>query len=181
MPERSGYLEEYVEFWSARSEVNRIWVSVYTPQLNERSPEISTSEDRAVLARKLPSLAVRYRKLLFNQGLAQALIRPPENPDDCVFAKMSANYSADFQTRVEPCVFGGTPDCSQCGCAISTGLHWIRNVKLAGPLQIDHFIGSSVKVGRLMNRFRSAVPRPSRWMPTPTPPDRKAEFVQIQY
>ena len=32
MVERPGYLEEYVRFWSARSEVNRIWVSVYTPQ-----------------------------------------------------------------------------------------------------------------------------------------------------
>src|ERR1700688_3632651 len=30
---RPGYLEEYVAFWSARPEVNRIWVSGYTPQI----------------------------------------------------------------------------------------------------------------------------------------------------
>ena len=37
MMERPGYLEEYVAFWSARPEVNRIWVSVYTPQIGEQS------------------------------------------------------------------------------------------------------------------------------------------------
>jgi len=178
--ERAGYLEEYVAFWSARPEVNRIWVSVYTPQVGERSPETLTRVDRAALARQLPSLALRYRKLLFNEGLAQALLRPPENPDDCVFAKMSANYSADFETRVEPCVFGGTPDCSQCGCAISSGLHWIRKVKLAGPVKIDHFIASSVTVGRWMSRLRSRAARPSRWKPAAAPPDRKTELVQIE-
>ena len=178
--ERAGYLEEYVAFWSARPEVNRIWVSVYTPQVGERSPETLTRVDRAALARQLPSLALRYRKLLFNEGLALALLRPPENPDDCVFAKMSANYSADFETRVEPCVFGGTPDCSQCGCAISSGLHWIRKVKLAGPVKIDHFIASSVTVGRWMSRLRSRAARPSRWKPAAAPPDRKIELVQIE-
>ena len=60
---------------------------------------------------------------------------------------MSANYSADLKSRVEPCVFGGTPDCSQCGCAISSGLHWIQTVKVAGPLKVKHFVGGSVGVG----------------------------------
>jgi hypothetical protein len=180
MLEREGYLEEYVDFWSGRSEVNRIWVSVYTPQIGERSPEILTPEDRAALARQLPPLALRYRKLLFNEGLAQALLRPPQNPGDCVFAEMSANYSADFQTRVEPCVFGGTPDCSQCGCAISSGLHWIRAIKLAGPVKIDHFIAGSVKVGLLMSRLRSRGARPSRWKPSTPHPDHKIELIQIQ-
>jgi MoaA/NifB/PqqE/SkfB family radical SAM enzyme len=180
MLQRADYLEEYVEFWSKRPEVNRIWVSVYTPQVHEQSPETLTPQDRAALASQLPALALRHRKLLFNAGLGQALIRPPQNPDDCVFAKMSANYSADFETRVEPCVFGGTPDCTQCGCAISSGLHWIRKTKLAGPVTIDHFISGSVMVGRWMSRLRSGAPRHGRWKPTPTPPDRKTELVQIQ-
>jgi MoaA/NifB/PqqE/SkfB family radical SAM enzyme len=177
---RAGYLEEYVDFWSARSEVNRIWVSVYTPQVGEQSAEMLTPGDREALARQLPPLALRYRNLLFNEGLARALLRPPKNPGDCVFAKMSANYSADFETRVEPCVFGGMPDCSQCGCAISSGLHWIRTIKLAGPVKIDHFIAGSVKFGRLMSRLRSRSAQPSRWNPTATHPDRKIELVQIQ-
>src|SRR5712664_1902641 len=144
---RPDCLEEYVNFWSARAETNRIWVSVYTPQIGEQSPETLTQEDRETLAMELPSLEKRYPKLLFNEGIANAFLRPPKNPDDCLFAKMSANYSADFEPRVEPCVFGGTPDCSQCGCAASSGLHWIRGIKIAGPVKVDHFISSSVKIG----------------------------------
>lgn len=169
MLERADYLEDYVAFWNSRPEVNRIWVSLYTPQIGEQSPEMLTPSNRAVIAAKLPTLARRYPKLLFNQGLAQAILVPPKNPGDCVFAKMSANYSADFSTRVEPCVFGGTPDCSQCGCAASTGLHWIRGIKLAGPLKINHFIAGSIRVGLLMNRLRSNAPRPPRWNRTDTP------------
>ncbi|HEV2246134.1 MAG TPA: hypothetical protein VGW37_05730, partial [Terriglobia bacterium] len=118
--------------------------------------------------------------LLFTEGLAQAFLRPPENPGDCIFAKMSANYSADLETRVEPCVFGGTPDCSQCGCAISSGLHSIRRIKLAGPVKIDHFITASVNVGRLMSRFRSRAVRPSRWKPPTIHPGQKNDLTQIR-
>jgi hypothetical protein len=177
---RAGYLEEYVEFWSARPEVTRIWTSVYTPQVGEQSPEILTPDERVTLARQLPSLALQHRKFLFNEGLAQALLRPPNNPDDCVFAKLSANYSADFKTRVEPCVFGGTPDCSQCGCAISSGLHWIRGIRLAGPLKVNHFIAGSVRVGRLMNRLRLRPARPSRWNSTTVLADSKSKLIQIR-
>jgi len=181
MLERPGYLEEYVNFWSARSETNRIWVSVYTPQIGEHSPEMLTPANRETLARELPSLEKRYPKLLFNDGIANAFLHPPKNPDDCLFAKMSANYSADFETRVEPCVFGGAPDCSQCGCAASTGLHWIRGVKVAGHVKIDHFISSSVKIGLMMNRLRSRAARPARWKPSATPQGPKDDkLIQIQ-
>ena len=180
MLERAGYLEEYVNFWTARPEVNRIWVSVYTPQVGEQSPEMLTPEDRISMARQLPPLAKKYRKLLFTEGLAQALLRPPKNPSDCVFAKLSANYSADLETRVEPCVFGGTPDCSQCGCSISMGLHWVRDVKIAGPVKVNHFMAGSVKIGRAMNRLRSRAGRTSRWNSAPTPPDDKTNLIQIQ-
>jgi organic radical activating enzyme len=180
MLQRESYLEEYVSFWNAHPEVDRIWVSVYTPQMGEQSPETLTPADRATLARQLPALAKRYPKLLFNEGLAQAVLRPPENPGDCVFAKMSANYSADLATRVEPCVFGGTPDCSQCGCAISSGLHWVRTIKLAGPVKIDHFIATSVNIGLLMSRLRSRASRPSRWKPPAVRPQPESELIQIQ-
>ena len=179
--ERPGYLEEYVKFWSARPEGNRIWVSVYSPQIGEQSAEMLTPENREALARELPVLAEKYPKLLFNEGLAKAFLHPPKNPDDCLFAKMSANYSADFKTRVEPCVFGGTPDCSQCGCAASSGMHWVRGMKVAGPVKVDHFISSSVKIGLMMNRLRSRAARPSRWDRSHTPGDSSGDkLVQIQ-
>src|SRR5712691_3730991 len=38
MMKRPRYLEEYVAFWQARPEVNRIWVSLYSPQRGEHTP-----------------------------------------------------------------------------------------------------------------------------------------------
>jgi MoaA/NifB/PqqE/SkfB family radical SAM enzyme len=180
MLERAGYLEEYVAFWSGREEVNRVWVSVYTPQIGEQSAEMLTVGDREAVARELPELAKRYPKLLFNEGLARAFTKPPKNPDECVFAKMSANYSADLTSRVEPCVFGGTPDCSQCGCAASMGMHWVRGVNVVGGLKVGHFMGTSIKIGLLMNRLKSSAHKPDRWTPGAHRPSGDDALVQIE-
>jgi len=175
---RPGYLEEYVSFWSARPEVNRIWVSVYTPQVGEQAPEMLTPEDRVLLAQQLPSLHRLYPKLLTTTGIADAIVSPPANPEECLFSKMSVNYSADFKSRVEPCVFGGTPDCSQCGCAISSGLHWIKSIKLAGPLKIDHLVRGSIGIGLLANRLRQHSTHLPRWRSGGAKP--LDDLVQIQ-
>src|SRR5215467_11089172 len=179
MLERVGYLEEYVKFWSARREVNRIWVSVYTPQVGETAPEILNQSERLALAEQLTTLSSSYRKLLFSQKLATAFLSPPVNPDECIFAKMSTNYSADFQTRVEPCVFGGAPDCSQCGCAASIGLHGIQATQLVGPVKIGHFIATSVGIGRFVNRLQSRKTSP-RWDRTRIPPNADIRLVKIK-
>lgn len=179
MLERHGYLEEYVSFWSARPETNRIWVSLYTPQIGEQSAEMLSPDDRAAVARELPPLVARYPKLLMNKGIAHAFLEPPRKPSDCVFSRLSTNYSADLRTRVEPCVFGGTPDCSQCGCAISSGLHWIRTIRMAGPVKIDHFIQGSIRTGLLVNRLQTRAVRPSRWTSGGAQPPRHDDLVQI--
>jgi MoaA/NifB/PqqE/SkfB family radical SAM enzyme len=180
MLERADYLEEYVAFWGARLEVNRIWVSLYTPQIGEQSPEMLTPEDRSYVASELPRLAKKYSKLHVNAGIGRAFLHPPKNPDDCLFAKMSANYSADLETRVEPCVFGGTPDCSQCGCIASSGLHWIRSVKVAGPVKVGHFVRGSVSIGSFVNRLRPRGIQPSRWGSGGPQVRAKTELVQIE-
>jgi len=177
---RPGYLEEYVSFWSARPEVNHVWFSIYTPQIGEKSKEILTPEDRDLMARELLSLKPRYPKFLFPEGMSRAFLQPPNNPEECLFSKMSANYSADLQSRVEPCVFGGTPDCAQCGCAISGALHWIRTIKVAGPLKIDHFVRGSIGVGRFVNRLRSQAIQNSRWQSGEGNPKTGTDLVQIR-
>jgi len=168
MLQRPGYLEEYVSFWSARPEVNRIWVSLYTPQQKETTPEMLSPDNRAFLARILPPLRERYPKFLMSPGIAAAILNPPDNPQECLFAKMSTNYSADLQSRVEPCIFGGTPDCAQCGCVISVGLHHAQSVRLAGPLKIGHLVKGSVAIGSVLNRFRKGAEKPSRWIHEPS-------------
>jgi hypothetical protein len=179
MMERAGYMEEYVSFWSARREVNRIWVSLYSPQQGENTPEMLLPEHRAMLAKTMPPLRERYPKLLMSPGIAQALLHPPSNPQECLFSKMSTNYSADLKSRVEPCIFGGTPDCTQCGCVISAGLHYAQTIRVAGPLKIGHLVKGSVFVGSFLNRFRNPAEEPSRWN-MPAGHQKGDELVQIR-
>jgi MoaA/NifB/PqqE/SkfB family radical SAM enzyme len=174
---RASYLEEYVAFWNGRPEVDHIWISLYSPQMDEESPERLSAEDRDRVARELPPLGAKYPKLLIPEGMARAFVSPPPNPQSCVFSRMSVNYSADLQSRVEPCVFGGNPDCSQCGCSISSALHWIQSERIAGPLRVGHLVTASLSIGSAVNRLRRRERPPTRWQPGPT---SRPPLVQIE-
>lgn len=179
MAARTGYLEEYAAFWNARPEVNRIWTSLFSPQAGEHSPEILTPDERRSVAEQLPRLRSVYPKFFMNEEIAQAFLAPPERPQECLFSKLSTNYSADLKTRVEPCIFGGTPDCTQCGCAISSGLHSLKTIPVVGPLKIGHLVRGSIGIGRLVNRLRSGSPRPQRWQSLPVNAGSKTGLVRI--
>lgn len=161
--EQSSYLEQFLAFWSARPEVNRIWFSVYTPQRGESTPEMLLPQQRIRLAEDLPAMARRFPKLMLPGNMAHAFAEPPENPAACLFSKMSVNYTADLKTTVEPCVFGGDPDCSQCGCSISAGLHWIGGLSAVGPLKVQHLVRGSMAIGELVNRAVPHHTRLPRW------------------
>lgn len=178
MLEREEYLEEYVRFWNARPEVCHIWVSIYSPQRGEQSAEQLSAEQRARVARELPRLRALYPKLLTPQGYAQALLHPPTSPEKCTFSRLSKNYSADLKTHVEPCVFGGDPDCSQCGCSASAAAHFISEIKVAGPLKAKHLLHGSMRIGSAMARLqRVAIPA---WRQRGRAvPEREQELVQI--
>jgi organic radical activating enzyme len=163
MAEKPGYLEEYLSFWNARSEVVRIWASLYTPQKNEDTPEILSAKQRDAVAQGLRELQSRYPKLLMNDGIAEAIQSPPSTPGECMFARMSTNYSADLLTRVEPCIFGGVPDCSQCGCAISSGLHWLKTVRVAHIVKVETLVNSSVAIGSVVGNLRRGYQVHPRW------------------
>lgn len=179
MTQRAGYLEEFVAYWNARPEVERIWVSLYSPQVGEESAERLTQQDRELVAATLPELQARYSKLLMNAGMARALLSPPSNPGACMFSKMSNNYSADLKTRVEPCVFGGTPDCSQCGCMATTGIRFVEETRLLGPLKAGHLVNASVGIGSAMNRLRESA-TPARWKANFPSTSRDQDLVQIE-
>ncbi len=179
MMQRAGYLEEFVSYWQARPEVDRIWVSLYTPQLGERSAEKLAPGDRETIAATLPELQLRYPKLLMGAGMAKALLSPPANPGKCVFSKMSTNYSADLKSRVEPCVFGGAPDCSQCGCTATTGMRFVEEFKLLGPLKAGHLVNASVAIGSAVNRWRENSAMPARWR-AQLPQMPEQDLVQIE-
>ena len=163
MLRRKGYLEEFLAFWNVRAEVVRIWVSLYTPQRNEHSAEMLSASERLAVAEELKMLQPNYPKLLMNSGIARAIELPPATPNECMFSRMSTNYSADLKTRVEPCIFGGAPDCSQCGCAISAGLHWLKTVRLGRLVKIETLVNRSVEFGSVLGQLRSEYRPQPRW------------------
>lgn len=165
MMRTAGYLEEYLAFWTARPEVDRIWLNIYTPQVGERSEEVLRPEDRHTLVAELPKLKRRFPQLLMTEGIAKAFDAPPASPDNCTFAKMSLNFSADLKTPVDPCFYGGQPDCSQCGCAVTAGLHWVGQMPLLGPLLVRHVMDGSIAFGSLVNQMRNGGVDGIRWKP----------------
>jgi hypothetical protein len=94
-----GYMDRYLAFWNAQDEVNRIWVSVCTPQFEEDSPERLNGHDRQPLSEYFASIAGKYPKLTMHKGLMDAFLEPPFNPGTCLFSKLSVNYTADLKTR----------------------------------------------------------------------------------
>jgi len=156
--QRDGYLEEFITFWSARDEVARIWISLYTPQIGELSAEKLTPDDRRRAIADLRRLRQRFPKLTLPEGLLDAYARPPQSPDECVFARTTRSVSADLTTRITPCQFGGRPDCSNCGCMESAGLAAIGRHKLMGVLPGGKILDGSMRVGRVVERVRGPEP-----------------------
>ncbi len=116
-----------------------------------------TAESRRRLLDELPELKRTYSALILPHGAVEAFADPPQDPNHCTFARVSVNYSADLTTRIEPCFFGGNPDCSQCGCAVSAGLHWLHERPLAMGLKAAHLVDWSLACGRLAPRRVPAV------------------------
>jgi sulfatase maturation enzyme AslB (radical SAM superfamily) len=159
--EQPGYFEEYLQFWNARPEVSRILVSLYSPQRGEHSPEMLPAERKPEVADRLHVLSQTYRKLLAPRCITDAFVHPPDSAAHCVFARISRNYSSDFETAVQPCILGGDPDCEQCGCAVGAALHGVADVSLAGPLRVRHLINWSTGIASAVTMLRG-VPDPAR-------------------
>jgi sulfatase maturation enzyme AslB (radical SAM superfamily) len=153
---RAGYLDEFLAFWSARDEVEKIWVSLYTPQIGEISDERLRPSDRDRVVADLLALRIRHPKLALPKGLIEVYANPPDSPDECVFARTTRVISADLTTRVTPCQFGGAPDCSNCGCIASAGLAAVARHRLLGVIPVGSIFKNSFKLGQRVKRLRPA-------------------------
>jgi MoaA/NifB/PqqE/SkfB family radical SAM enzyme len=152
---RDGYLEEFVGYWSDNPHTNQIWVSLYTPQVGEESPERLDAHDRERVVAALMTLRTRFPKLRMPKGMIQVYAEPPRTPDECIFAQTTTCLSADFQHYISPCQFGGTPDCSNCGCIASAGLGAVGRHRLPGGLRVGAIFERSLRVGRTVRRLRT--------------------------
>jgi len=153
---RPGYVTEFVEFWEKQPDVNRIWFSLYTPQVGEESPERLLPEDRQRVVAEISSLHARFPKLRdMRPSVVQGYLQPPSDPSACIFAQTTACFSADMKKRITPCQFGGNPDCSQCGCMASAGLEAVGRYKVPGGLlTAGQVYWASVKFGKQVGKLR---------------------------
>ena len=150
--QRKGYYDEFLKFWSDRPEVRQIWMSLFTPQIGADDAEILDPELRERVIRDFETLREKYPKLVFPDSVAKGYREPPKSPDECIFSKTTLNLTADLTNRISPCQFGGTPDCSQCGCIASAGLAAVGNYKLAGTLPLHRIYGVSDRIGQTFRR-----------------------------
>ena len=153
---RPGYIEEFIKFWSPLEEVEKIWISLYTPQKGEVSEERLTAADRRQVVGDLMALRQRYPKLAMPQGLLEAYLEPPASPDECTFARTTHSISADLTTKITPCQFGGDPDCASCGCIASAGLAAVERHRILGVVPIGPIFTGSLKLGQRIRRLRPA-------------------------
>jgi len=163
MVKRSGYIPKFVAFWSANPAVEKLWMSIFTPQRGAANVECLNADERKSVVQTLLQLRHDETKLDMPEGMIKEFLSPPVSPDRCIFAQTTRTLSADFTTRVEPCQFGGDPDCSRCGCMASMGLAAVGNKKLVGSLTAGDIFWTSNAIGRYVhrgeNRLRQLVKR----------------------
>jgi len=150
--QRDGYLEEFVRLWSDNPDTRQIWISLYTPQVGEESDEKLRPQDRERVVAALMVLRRKYPKLKMPEGMIRVYAQPPRSPDDCVFSRTTTCISADFEHKIVPCQFGGTPDCSNCGCIASAGLEAVGRHRLPLGIRVGAIFDGSLRVGRAVRR-----------------------------
>lgn len=149
MMKRPGYLREFLEFWTPREEIRKIWFSMFTPQIGDQLPEMLQPAERAQAIEDMLALRKTFPKLDMPEGLIRQFASPPHSPAECVFALTTQTVSADLKTRIVPCQFGGNPDCGSCGCVASMGLAAVAAHKLGGFLPVGMIFKASVRVGQM--------------------------------
>lgn len=154
MTSREGYLREFVQLWSSRPQVVKIWMSLFTPQVGERSYEILPPLARQAVIEELSVLQGEFAKLELPKGLLDVYRRPPTSPEHCTFARTTRSVTADLQRRILPCQFGGKPDCSQCGCIASAGLEAVARHVLPLGIRMGPIFEGSYRIGQFVDRIR---------------------------
>jgi organic radical activating enzyme len=144
---RVDYLQDFARDWSLRTNVRKIWFSLFTPQMGDRSPQRLTAADRATAIDRIAAFRSLYPKVYAPEVVLDGYRDPPDSPSECIFAQITSCVSVDLSTPVVPCQIGGQPECSECGCIAAAGLASIGKVKLAGLVKVSDIFRVSKKVG----------------------------------
>jgi len=153
MMKRSGYLDEFLQYWCPRVEIKKIWMSLFTPQKGSTAQECLTHEERNQAIQDLLRLRREFPKLDMGEQTLREFANPPQSPQECIFSGTTLNISADLKTRISPCQFGGDPDCSRCGCMGSMALAAVGHHALPGGITLGRIFRASSHIGKVAARF----------------------------
>ena len=153
MTGRPQYFEKFLEFWSEPPEVEKIWFSIFTPQVGEEAAENLSATERNQVITELTRLRGGFPKAFLLNSVLRGLRNPPKSPADCIFARTTVNFTADLKSRIGPCQFGGQPDCSQCGCFASAGLNAVAGHRVLKVLPVRTLYEASDAIGKRTARI----------------------------
>lgn len=154
MLRQPGNIEAFLAFWQSVPDAKRVWFSLFTPQRGAVAPEILSPEQRRYVVSELIRLGPMFSKLDMKDETIREYLSPPTSPKDCIFAQSTCTISADLKTRIEPCQFGGDPDCSQCGCIASMALAGVGHKKFV-KLELGSIMKASTVVGKMVGGLRA--------------------------
>lgn len=158
MMKHPGYLKEFLEYWTPRTEIQKVWFSLFTPQVGDRLPEMLQPQERVQAIADMIALRKEFSKLDMPEGMIRQFATPPLSPNDCIFALTTHTLSADLKTKIVPCQFGGNPDCGSCGCIASMGLAAVAAHKLGGVIPVGAIFKTSVKIGQARTKRAAQLP-----------------------
>jgi sulfatase maturation enzyme AslB (radical SAM superfamily) len=150
MMKQPGYLKNFLQYWTPKPEIRKVWFSLFTPQVGDLLPEMLKADERQRAIADMLELRTEFPKLDMPAALIRQFAAPPRSPKDCVFAITTQTLSADLKTKIVPCQFGGNPDCGSCGCVASMGLAAIAEHKLGGIVPVGAIFKASVRVGQIV-------------------------------
>jgi sulfatase maturation enzyme AslB (radical SAM superfamily) len=169
MMKQPGYLKRFLEYWTPKTEIRKVWFSLFTPQVGDSLAEMLQPDERLQAIVDMFALRSEFPKLDMPEGMIRQFATPPHSPRDCVFALTTQTLSADLKTKIVPCQFGGNPDCGSCGCIASMGMAAIAAHKLGGIIPVGTIFKASVKIGQIGR---------TRCKPTAAPP-RVQEALRV--
>jgi hypothetical protein len=142
MMKRPGYLKEFLEYWTPRAEIQKVWFSLFTPQVGDRLPEMLQPHERLQAIADMLALRKEFPKLDMPEGMIRRFATPPRSPRHCVFALTTQTLSADLKAKIVSCQFGGNPDGGSCGCIASMGLAAGAAHRLGGIIPVRSHLQS---------------------------------------
>src|SRR5258708_4602299 len=103
MMKQPGYLKKFLEYWTPKAEVRRVWFSLFTPQVGDQLPEMLQPHERLQAIADMLALRNEFPKLNMPEGMIRQFATPPRSPKECAFALTTHTLSADLKTKIVPC------------------------------------------------------------------------------